>query len=124
MIRTSLVCVAVLSIAGCGGGSSYASKNARGYGAAPSVVVQFARGPIQQACQSGGRKAASHTRCGCVQAVANQTLSGADQRRGAQYFKNPHKLQEVRQSDNAGNERFWKVWKEFGQSAGAVCGGS
>ena len=102
-------------LAGCGGGgASYRG----GFGQQP---VLFATGPIQQACQSASRKAASRARCGCVQAVADQTLSASDQRRGAQYFKDPATLQEVRQSDNPGNERFWNAWKAYGQTAASLC---
>lgn len=120
-MRMIVAMVALSGLAACGGGSRYASSNAASYGAAP---VLFASGPIQQACQSDGRKAASRARCGCVQAVANQSLSASDQRRGAKYFKNPQALQDVRQSDNASNERFWKAWKQFGQNAAALCSGS
>jgi hypothetical protein len=118
MIRISLALVAVLALASCGGGTQYANSRA--------PVVQFATGPIQKACQAQGRKAASRARCGCVQAVADQQLSSADQRRGARYFKNPHALQEVRQnqSSNASNKRFWAAWKAYGQTAAAMCSGT
>lgn len=128
MVRIGMALVAVLGLAACGGGSAYSSNNATGYGGRYTpvavAVVPFASGPIQKACQADGRKAASRTRCGCVQAVADQSLSPTDQRRGAKLFRDPHQLQEIRQSDNAANERFWKVWKEFGQNAAAVCEGT
>lgn len=117
MIRLSLALFALFGLAACGGGSRYASDS-RGY--APPVVM-FASGPIQKACQAQGRKAATRARCGCVQAVANQSLSGSDQRRGASYFKDPHKLQVIRQSNNASNERFWRDWKAFGERAEQLC---
>lgn len=91
---------------------------------APAPVVKFARGPIQKACQASDRKARSRARCGCIQAVADRELSSAQQRRGAKYWKNPGKLQEVRQSDNAGNEAFWRAWKGYGQAAARVCKGT
>ena len=117
MIRTGLVLVALVGLAACGG-----SRNvARGY-QAPAAL--YATGPIQVACLKQGRKAASRARCGCVQAVANRELSARDQRRGAGYFSDPHALQQVRQSDNAGNERFWKAWKAYGQRAAALCSGT
>lgn len=121
MIKTTVVLVAALGLAACGG-SRYSSSNASGGYNAPSV--KFASGPLQKACQASDRKARSRVRCGCIQAVADQSLSGADQRRGAKFFKDPGKLQDVRQSDNASNERFWKVWKAYGQTAAAVCKGS
>ena len=116
MMRMSVVLVALLGLAACGGGSRYSSGNAYG---GPAVL--FATGPIQQACQRAGRKAASRARCGCIQAVADRELSSRDQKRGASYFANPAKLQEVRQSDSTGNERFWKAWKAFGESAELLC---
>lgn len=130
-IRTSVAILSVLAMAACGGGSRYSSANAQGGGGFGSVspiiggaILPFATGPIYSACQSGNRKAATRARCGCVQAVADQELSSADQRRATRYFKDPHKLQEVRQSDNAGNERFWLAWKAYGQRAAEVCQGS
>ncbi|MGJ8625963.1 MAG: hypothetical protein ACSHXB_03290 [Sulfitobacter sp.] len=119
MIRIFVASVALASLAACGGGSRYSSSNAgRGYTPQP---VLFATGPIHRACVSANRKAATPSRCGCVQAVADQSLSASDQRRGAKMFKDPHKAQEVRQSDNPSNERFWLAWKAFGQNAAAAC---
>ena len=106
-------------IAACGGGTRYSSANAVGARAAPTVL--YATGPIAQACRGGGRKQASRARCGCVQAVANRSLSAADQRRGARFFNNPQHAQDIRQSDNASNERFWKAWKAFGDDAARLC---
>ena len=120
MIRFGVVLVALIGLSACGGGSRYASGKA-GYGA---PVVLYATGPIYTACLVGGRSAASRARCGCVQAVADRELSASDQRRGASYFKNPHKLQEVRQSNDANNERFWKAWKAYGERAAALCSGT
>lgn len=111
-----LLVTAACLLAACGGGSSYRG----GYGGITQPVL-FATGPIQQACQAASRKAASRARCGCVQAVADQTLSASDQRRGARYFEDPATLQEVRQSDSPANERFWKAWKAYGQTAAALC---
>ncbi|MBM1634402.1 hypothetical protein JQV27_16245 [Sulfitobacter mediterraneus] len=120
MLRIMIALVAMLGLTACGG-SRYSSANARGYKPAP---VLFATGPIQKACQQANRKAASRARCGCVQAVADRELSNADQRRGAKMFSDPHKLQEIRQSDNASNERFWKAWKAYGKVAAELCSAS
>ncbi|MBD3664578.1 hypothetical protein [Sulfitobacter aestuariivivens] len=119
MFRTCIFCLAALSLAACGGGNR--TSGGSSYGGYNPQPVLFATGPIYKACQQDRRKAASRSRCGCVQAVADQSLSSADQKRGAKYFKDPGKLQEVRQSDNAGNERFWKAWKAYGQTAAALC---
>lgn len=119
MIRIFVASVALVSLAACGGGSRYSSGNAgRGYTPQP---VLFATGPIHRACVSANRKEATPSRCGCVQAVADQSLSASDQRRGAKMFKDPHKAQETRQSDNPSDERFWLAWKAFGQNAAAAC---
>lgn len=113
MVRFGIVFVASLSLAACGGSRS-----------APNApAVAFATGPIQQACQAQGRKQASSARCGCIQAVADWTLSDRDQRRGAGYFSDPHALQQVRQDQdsNPSNKRFWAVWKEYGQQSAEFC---
>ena len=86
------------------------------------AVKRFASGPISKACLASDRKARSRERCGCIQAVANDTLSSADQRLAVTFYTDPHKAQEIRQSDDAGHERFWKTYKEYGQAAAAVCG--
>jgi hypothetical protein len=111
MIRLAIVLAAALGLAACGGGRS----------APKAPAVAFATGPIQQACQAQGRKAASRARCGCIQAVADWTLSAQDQRRGAGFFRDPHAAQEVRQSDSASNERFWLAWKAYGEQAEEFC---
>jgi hypothetical protein len=94
--------------------------------AAPEPVLRFSTGPIYQACQSSGRKAASRERCGCVQWVADRELTAAQQRRGAGYFSDQHALQEVRQSSERirDNGEFWQAWKAFGNSAAAQCNGT
>lgn len=84
-------------------------------------VAQFATGPIFSACMQAGRKQASRAHCGCVQAVADQSLASSEQRRGARFFSDPHSAQEVRTSDRAVDERFWLRWKAFGDRAGQVC---
>lgn len=117
MVRLSVALVALFGLAACGGGGRF-TPGGPNYGAG---VVLFATGPIQRACQSQGRKAATAQRCGCVQAVANQALSPADQRRGVKFFRDPHKAQEVRQSSSASNERFWRDWKAFGDRAEQLC---
>ncbi|WP_415182096.1 hypothetical protein [Phaeovulum sp.] len=80
-------------------------------------------GPIDSACLSGGRSQANRALCGCIQQVADQTLSQSDQRRAAKFFKNPHQAQEVRQSGRASDEAFWQRYKNFGVTAEAYCAG-
>ena len=111
-VMTGLVlCCALAACGGPRGGDRGSSK----------PVTLFATGPIQQACQKAGRKQASRARCGCVQAVANMSLSANDQRKGATFSSEPQRAQDVRQSDNAANERFWDRWVEFGTRARKLC---
>lgn len=78
-------------------------------------------GPIEQACLRSGREAASRALCGCIQQVADRTLTNADQRRAAKFFSDPHRAQEVRQSDRTSEEAFWLRYKNFGATAEAFC---
>lgn len=78
-------------------------------------------GVIERACLSANRPAANRALCGCIQDAANLTLSGSDQKMAAKFFKDPHKAQEIRQSDRSGHERFWQKYKAFGQTAEQFC---
>ena len=49
------------------------------------------------------------------------TLSEADQKKGASFWSDPQRAQDVRQSDNVFNEAFWLRWKNFGQTSEAMC---
>ena len=118
MIRISVFLLAVLVLAGCGGGNR--ERMARNYGGA---AMTFASGPIADGCLSAGRKAANRQLCGCVQGVANRSLSGSDQRLAASFFRDPHRSQEVRQSDSARHEDFWKRYKAFAEQAEQTCKG-
>ncbi|KIN71167.1 hypothetical protein [Sulfitobacter guttiformis] len=116
MKSTIFALVALSTLAACGGGaSSYTTRGAY------TPVQLYATGPLQKACVAQGRKAASAARCGCVQAVADRQLSSSEQRRGVKAFKDPHKVQEWRQSDRSSDNAFWASWKAFGQSAEQLC---
>lgn len=78
-------------------------------------------GPIESACLRADRKSASRVLCNCVQQVADFTLDSGDQRLAASFFKDPHRAQEIRQSDNSRHESFWKRYKEFGANAESYC---
>jgi len=122
-MKVSTIAVATLAavvLAACtGSGSRYSSASAVGVRTPPAVM--FATGPIYSACAQSDRKQASRAQCGCVQAVANQSLRPDDQRRGAAFFKDPGQAQEVRTSSRAIDERFWLRWKAFGDRAAQVC---
>ncbi len=85
------------------------------------VAKPFARGPLQQACMSSDRKARSRELCGCIQAVANDTLSNSQQRMAVSFYGDPHRAQEVRQSDNPNHEKFWKAYRAYGDAAERTC---
>ena len=113
-----LALLALSCLVACGGGGyKSAPKAAR---SAPSA--SFATGPISKACMSSDRKARSHQLCGCIQGVANLTLSNGDQSMAASFYNNLQKSQDIRQSDNPNHERFWKKYKEYGQTAKEICG--
>lgn len=123
MIRISLAVASVLALSACGGGGQRLTGGSGFFGAPPPAVM-FATGPIYKACLGAGRKTASRARCGCVQAVADRELSNADARRGVKLWNDPSQIQEIRQSDNTSNERFWKVWKAYGNTSAKLCKGT
>ena len=77
-------------------------------------------GPIDSACIRSER-AASPRLCGCIQQVADQTLSRADQRRAAGFFRNAQQAQDVRMSKRAADNQFWDRYKLFAASAERYC---
>ncbi len=79
-------------------------------------------GVIERACMKSDRPAANRTLCGCIQGVADATLTRSEQRRAAKFFSDPHMAQVVRQSDVASDEMFWKRYKAFGATASNYCG--
>ncbi|ARO15131.1 Arginine/ornithine transport system ATPase [Ketogulonicigenium robustum] len=80
------------------------------------------RGAISDACMAGGRSAANLHLCSCVQGVANQTLSGSDQRRAAGFFTEPDKAQQTRASSSTGDRAFWGRYRDFTNTASSRCG--
>lgn len=88
---------------------------------APVAAIPFASGPIQQACLAADRKAASPRLCGCIQAVANQQLSGGQQSKAVTFFNDPHQAQVARQN---GSRSFWNSYKAYAESAERVCSGA
>lgn len=95
-------------------------------GAATLVAAGFfaagaQAGPIERACIKSDRQAASRSLCGCIQQVADITLDRRDQKLAATFFRDPHRAQEVRQSDRQSHEVFWKKYKAFGRSAENYC---
>lgn len=121
MYRTGLLLLAVAALAACGGNGNRAERN---YNAFTGPRVAFSSGPVSDACLRAGRKGASRSLCGCVQAVANDDLSGSDQRIAVKFFADPHQAQEMRQSDNPRHEAFWLRYKAFTAKAERICRGA
>lgn len=113
MRAISLVLVLAL-VAGCGGGSR---------GGSDYRVARMASGPISKACISSDRKARNPQLCGCIQAAANSELNGSDQRMAVSFYRDPHKAQEVRQSDRASHRAFWDRYNAFVNRAERQCSG-
>ena len=70
---------------------------------------------------AAGRSNASPALCSCIQQVANQSLSGADQSRAAAFFADPQLAQDTRQSDRSSDEVFWLRYKSFTELATQIC---
>lgn len=77
-------------------------------------------GPIDSACIRAER-ASSPAVCGCIQRVADQTLNRADQRRAANFFRDPDEAQEVRMSTSQSDNDFWLRYKNFATAAESYC---
>ncbi|MBV2358493.1 arginine transporter [Thalassococcus sp. CAU 1522] len=115
MRTAGLLLTALVFLAACGG--NRVDRYAGG------AAVQFSSGPISKACLGSGRKAANGRLCGCIQGVANRSLSGGDQRMAAKFFSDPHRAQEIRQSDNRSHEAFWQRYKAFAAQSEQICSG-
>ncbi|MDU9004009.1 hypothetical protein [Sedimentitalea todarodis] len=89
--------------------------------AAPAPVMA-ASGIIERACRSSGRSSATPQLCGCIQSVANSSLSRSERKKAAKLFKDPHMAQEIRQSGRRSDETFWKNYRAFGERARKSCG--
>jgi hypothetical protein len=77
---------------------------------------------IERACIQSERTAANRQLCSCIQRVADQVLTNADQRRAARFFRDPQRAQEVRKDDSPSADAFWQRWRDFGRSAANICG--
>lgn len=84
-------------------------------------MIPVLAGPIEHACNRSDRGAASPVLCSCIQSTANQTLSRADQRKAARFFRDPDLAQEVRMSPSAADNAFWARYRAFGDAAGRRC---
>lgn len=90
--------------------------------AAVILTAPFAvAGPIDNACIRSERGASNPALCGCIQQVADMTLSRADQRRAAGFFRNAQQAQDVRMSKRDADNQFWDRYKNFAATAEAYC---
>lgn len=90
--------------------------------ATPVITPPAEAGVITRACMTSDRKAKTYRLCRCIQSAADQTLSRSDQRLASSFFQDPHRAQEIRQSDRNSHERFWQRYKRFGSVAEQYCG--
>lgn len=77
--------------------------------------------PIERACLSSDRPATSRSLCACIGEAADRTLTRADMRLGARFFRDPEEAQRVQLSDTPRNEEIWQRWRNFGEMAEAMC---
>ena len=90
--------------------------------AAILMTAPFAvAGPVDNACVRSERGARNPALCGCIQQVADMTLSRADQRRAAGFFRDAQQAQDVRMSKSASDNQFWDRYKNFAAAAEAYC---
>ena len=77
--------------------------------------------PVERACISSGRDAATPALCSCIGAAASATLNYREQRQAARLFGDPDEAEDLRMSDNRRDEAFWDRYQAFGQAAEAMC---
>lgn len=120
----------ILALSGCGGyhqakrevGNAARAPHAGAVAVAtPAPVKPRASGPINSACLASDRTARSRETCGCIQAVADDTLSRSQQRQAVGFYSDPHRAQEIRQSDGARDRAFWTAYRAYGERAERIC---
>ncbi|MGB1209472.1 MAG: hypothetical protein ACPG7W_09800 [Paracoccaceae bacterium] len=111
-----LIACAAMILASCGRSPAPSTANVQ-------RITMFSAGPINSACLTADRKAANRKLCGCIQTVANLTLTPGEQSRAVNFFADPHKAQETRQSDRRKDESFWTRYRGFSNRAERSCKG-
>ena len=116
-MKKTVIIAMVFLVAACGRADRF-----KGSPGPVSRGMPMAFGPISKACMASDRKRRSDALCGCIQAVANDTLSFGQQRRAVGFYGDLHEAQEIRQSDRSSDEDFWKAYRAYGDRASAQCG--
>lgn len=114
-MRVLAALVVAALVAGCGGNRYDRSDG--------GTVTRFSTGPISRACLSSDRKARNSRLCGCIQTVANQSLSGSDQRKASGFFKDPQRAHDVWMSQSSSDDAFWERYKVFAARSENSCRG-
>ena len=78
-------------------------------------------GVIERECLLAPRAGGDRALCACVQAVADATLSAADQRQVARFLRDPDRAEQARRRDDAAAEAFWARFTAFGDAAERAC---
>ncbi len=87
----------------------------------PLFPAAAVAGPIETACLRSDRPQASRALCRCIDSVAQRTLTRAEQRRAAAFFRDPQLAQDVRMSKSARDNEFWARYRNFGAIAEQTC---
>lgn len=106
----------VALVAGCGSGSRVDRADT-------GIVTRFSSGPISRACLASDRRARNARLCGCIQTVADRSLSGSDQRKAARFFSDPQRAMDVKMSKTAADDAFWDRYRAFASRSEGMCRG-
>ncbi len=59
--------------------------------------------------------------CDCLQFLADQSLDRSDQRRVAEFFRDPDKAETARRSTRPDDRAFWARYTDFAVNAETLC---
>lgn len=89
--------------------------------AGAGMTLPASANPIERACLQSDRPSVTRGLCSCIGAAADRTLSRSQMRNGARFFRDPQRAQEVRMSDRRSDEALWQAWRNFTETAEALC---
>lgn len=116
MKTPSLFILVLVALAGC-------ADQKRVDRFAGGARVSFASGPISQACQKSDRSNANRQVCGCIQSIANRSLTNSDQKLAASFYNDPQKAQDVKMSKSTSHDAFWDRYKLYATQSERACVG-